>query len=121
MKIMCIGQGKNFNWMKDVYKHNRGHAIPKNQIMDEDGKSGPRPTTDYQEEMPDIDTLESEAAIAAELRGHTLGNWKRFNNGSHNYSSNSCLVCNKQVQVCDRPQANEIDMGGEAVALSCTD
>lgn len=120
MKIMRISQKQGFDWMKDVYKHNRGHAIPKNQVM-EDGKHGPRPTTSYEEDLADIGTLQSEAHVLAELKGHQLGNWKNFSNGGRNYSSSTCEVCGRQVQVCDRPMANEIDIGGEAIAVICAD
>jgi hypothetical protein len=35
------------------------------------------------------------------------------------YSTNVCTKCGKYVQVCTKPQPNEIDIGGTAVALNC--
>ena len=119
MKIMRIGQKQGFDWMKDVYKHNRGHALPKNQIIDDEGKHGPRPTTNYEEDIADIGSLQSEAHVLAELKGHHLGNWKNFSNGGRNYSSSTCELCGMQVQVCDKPMANEQDMSGLAINLTC--
>ncbi len=63
------------------------------------------------------DRLKVSAAQSATWRGHTLGAW-------HNYDDcrayAACTVCGKRVNVDALPDANGIDIGGEAVALNCS-
>jgi hypothetical protein len=63
--------------------------------------------------------LEAEARAACERRGHrmhpfvALGDW-------HPHETRAvCSACGREVTVNLRPMPNEIDIGGEAVALNC--
>ena len=68
--------------------------------------------------MTSFEKLEKEAVEAAEWRGHKLvpfqqHEWKR------NVCWSDCVKCGMGVCVNIRPLPNEIDIGGEAVALNC--
>jgi hypothetical protein len=65
--------------------------------------------------MNKLTKLKTEARAAAAWRGHAL---TRFHQDGHRYYAN-CALCEMQVQVKPRPAPNEIDVGGEAVALNC--
>ena len=66
-----------------------------------------------------LDILRSEANGTAEGRGHIL-NWHAPHHGEHrSYQIGECDTCGMQVCVNTRPMPNEIDIGGEAVALNC--
>jgi hypothetical protein len=102
----------------DIYKSIRKDMPPPGQVI-EDGKGYKRQNTiDVDEELT-INDLINEAEVAAEYRGHKLGKWETFMRGNRSYSNNKCEICGKEVQVIDHPLPNEIDIGGEAVALSC--
>jgi len=98
-------------------------------IYDTIRKPMPRPggafkdkNTEYNEDLdsPSIADLEREALVSCELRGHEMGDWDRSRRGSANISTCECVKCQKYVQVIDLPQPNEIDIGGTAVALHCS-
>jgi len=61
--------------------------------------------------------LKTSALDSAMWRGHLMGKWE-----SHGakYSASECLKCGALVTVNTNPAPNEIDICGEAVALSCT-
>ena len=59
--------------------------------------------------------LKASALESAKWRGHLMGKWE---NGPK-YSTSECLKCGALVTVNTNPAPNEIDMCGEAVALSC--
>lgn len=64
--------------------------------------------------------LEVEALDACEARGHLMhafrpNEWRRSS-----CSSACCARCGRSVQVNAKPAPNEIDIGGEAVALNCS-
>lgn len=63
--------------------------------------------------------LKNEATDACHNRGHILGDWKDFISENNIIGHNECLHCNKGVQVMTHPMPNEIEIGGEAVALDC--
>ena len=65
--------------------------------------------------MTRLRRLQLEAASAARARGHTLGRFRRDRYGS----IAGCEVCGRRVFVTTRPAPNEIDVGGEAVAVDC--
>jgi len=63
-----------------------------------------------------LGTLKKEARETATWRGHKLGTFKP----SGKYSAiATCKRCGAEVVVNSRPAPNEIDIMGEAVALSC--
>ncbi len=69
--------------------------------------------------MTRLTRLRLEARTACTLRGHTMGgfeqsNWYIDKRYAH------CVRCNMQVVINAKPAANEINIGGEAVALDCT-
>lgn len=67
--------------------------------------------------MPTIvNRLKSEARGAAMRRGHIL---EEFEFTGRSYLSR-CIHCGMEVQVIPRPRPNEINIGGEAVAVNCT-
>jgi hypothetical protein len=67
--------------------------------------------------MPTLNTLKRRAARAAKVRGHVLG---RFQTHRKDYSAfTRCKVCGMGVDVITRPLPNEIEIGGQAVALNC--
>ena len=74
--------------------------------------------------MSRLERLRKGALAACEYQGHKM---KRFEhsipyNGimrGHIYSE--CKICGKGVMCNSNPAPNEIDIGGEAVALGCED
>ena len=68
--------------------------------------------------MKALERLRLEALGSCKFRGH---NMKRFEHYTKGRCCSSCKVCEKAVSVIVKPAPNEIDIGGEAVALHCTD
>lgn len=70
--------------------------------------------------MRKLQRLERNARLAAATRGHILGAFipAAFRPGG---ASASCLRpgCSCTAYVTTRPQANEIEIGGSAVAVNC--
>ncbi|HUV84115.1 MAG TPA: hypothetical protein VMV86_00305 [Methanosarcinales archaeon] len=62
--------------------------------------------------------LKREAIESTTFRGHDMGEWNDVYKGT---SVCHCKVCNMQVAVTTNPAPNDIDIGGEAVALGCID
>jgi len=72
--------------------------------------------------MRRIQRLKSEAREGATLRKHNLSHFtmgKRFD-APHEVWDAVCKACGMCVQVNTHPSPNQIDIGGEAVALDCT-
>lgn len=71
--------------------------------------------------MATLAALKREAATAAKYRGHKLGKWDdvKFGGQKNEGSIAKCKVCGADVQVLTKPRANEIDIGGPAVAIGC--
>jgi hypothetical protein len=67
-------------------------------------------------EMTKLDRLKKEAKEACVSRGHVM---YRFQNLTPDNAISTCKNCGDEVQVLSRPQANEIDIAGEAVAINC--
>ena len=72
--------------------------------------------------MKKIIKLKEEADLNCKFRGHEM-NWDApfF----HNWLNSSvidgiCINCGMECQCCDKPAPNGIDIGGEAIALTCT-
>lgn len=70
--------------------------------------------------MRRIERLRLEALESCTFRGHDMGRFK-----THDYWKTMkcahCKVCDMQVAVNSNPAPNDIDIGGEAVALDCGD
>lgn len=67
--------------------------------------------------MTTLVQLKRRAKNTAEFwRGHKM---TRFENVDGHRHLSTCISCTAQVVVNTRPQPNEIDIGGEAVALNC--
>jgi hypothetical protein len=62
--------------------------------------------------------LRKQANEGAEFRGHSL-QWSVRHSESRTIHIGVCTRCEMQVTVNTRPQPNDIDIGGEAVALTC--
>ena len=110
--------GRKAGWM-DAYKSVRKPALPTSRVMDDGNTKKELKDIGGDMDIPTIEELENEAKVACEIRGHQLGEWEVFSRGGRNYANNKCMTCGKEVQVIDRPMPNEIDVGGEAVALNC--
>jgi len=63
-----------------------------------------------------LDNLKNEAQETATFRGHDLSPWKSINNY---IEEATCRGCNAYVRVNINPAPNDIDIGGDAVALNC--
>ena len=65
--------------------------------------------------------LAREATRAAEFRGHRLGTWRwaNYTNAGRVFGCARCQDCQAEAQIDTRPEANGIDISGEAVALGC--
>ena len=69
--------------------------------------------------------LKKEARESATFRGHQLGRFIHLNRYSQVHSQArpvfqaECSVCGAWVQVLTRPYPNEIEIGGNAVAINC--
>ena len=66
--------------------------------------------------MQKILEMIKEANEACEWRGHEMGGFVAI---SPYIAISHCKWCNKQVAVNTNPLPNEINIGGEAVALNC--
>jgi hypothetical protein len=66
--------------------------------------------------MSKLDALRGEAYESTTWRGHLIGPWTT---GDRKVSTSACLWCSRTVTVRTRPMPNEINIGGEAVALNC--
>jgi len=69
--------------------------------------------------MTKMECLQAKALKATDFRGHDMGDfvnhpWRSDVSYAH------CKKCDKQVVVDCSPPPNGIDIGGEAVALSCS-
>ena len=69
--------------------------------------------------MDKMNRLKTEALRSTKSRGHVMGEWEQGKHSWSAFASCECLKCGKGVQVESTPALNSIDIGGEAVALSC--
>ena len=65
-----------------------------------------------------LEDLKYAAQNGAILRGHVLGEWIQHSR-KHRIHISNCVYCNMQVAINTNPLPNEIDIGGEAIALNC--
>lgn len=67
--------------------------------------------------MRKIERLKKEAMESCKFRGHKMSRFITVIENERAYAV--CKVCHKVVCVDAKPVANDIDMGGEAVAIEC--
>jgi hypothetical protein len=60
--------------------------------------------------------LKKEAMEACGFRGHEMERFTKLEKGKF---ISRCIYCEKEVIITLKPLPNEIDIGGEAVALNC--
>ena len=66
--------------------------------------------------------LKKEAAEDCKFQGHKMTRFKTIHTDTNRIICESaCSICGKWAQCDTRPPANGIDIGGDAVALSCND
>jgi len=66
--------------------------------------------------MANLNELKASAWQAARFRGHLLARWHK--SGSNRYC-NHCKNCGRLVAIHTHPLPNEIEIGGELVAVNC--
>ena len=71
--------------------------------------------------MRKLERLRLEALEACKWRGHDMHNFVHYPNHGRRTKFSRCRKCGKHVVVNAHPFPNEIDIGGEAVALECED
>ena len=73
--------------------------------------------------MTKLKRLQNEALESCGFRGHSMRRFRRVistqRDGKLTWAYSHCFICNKQVTVRTHPAPNEIDIGGEAMALCC--
>ncbi len=69
--------------------------------------------------MQDLVALKAEATEAASFRGHRLIWCAPWHGERASIQRGICERCGMEVDVCNNPMPNGIDIGGEAVALNC--
>jgi len=70
--------------------------------------------------MASLKTLMVSAEESAEFRGHDLGEFERVETAGRIIYRAACRDCGAEVDVEQTPPANGIEIGGAAVALTCT-
>ncbi len=68
--------------------------------------------------MRKLEQIRVEAIRSCIGRGHIM---RRFVSMNDHQKLSSCVNCHKSVYINSKPQPNEIDICGEAVALGCGD
>ena len=74
--------------------------------------------------MATLNSLKREALEACKFRGHSMGRFKHHAPKSDlrydpDYAESTCVRCGMVVGCDASPAPNDIDIGGEAVALTC--
>jgi hypothetical protein len=70
--------------------------------------------------MKSYRSLKREAARATHSRGHRMS-WSIHHGEHRSLVIGVCVYCEMQVSCDPKPEPNGIDIGGEAVALNCTE
>jgi transcription elongation factor Elf1 len=69
--------------------------------------------------MRSLRVLMADALVSCNFRGHDMSRFEINGNGDRAVAE--CKHCGAYVQCLTHPRANEIDIGGSAVAIGCTD
>ena len=67
----------------------------------------------------DLSQLRTEADTSARFRGHIIDWVTPWHGEGRSLQNGSCRGCGMEVQINSKPLPNQIDIGGEAVALNC--
>lgn len=62
--------------------------------------------------------LKLEALAVCRIRGHSMNRFRQHHFFLNRHYSH-CKKCDMQVEINRQPMPNQIDIGGEAVALNC--
>jgi len=65
--------------------------------------------------MKTLTKLIDKAAESCKFRGHQMLPFEKH----QNWARSECKICRKAASVITNPLPNEIDIGGEAVAIGC--
>lgn len=68
--------------------------------------------------MTKLERLRRDSLVYCKHRGHSM---KKFKHVDDECWFSDCKKCGKRVTLLSHPAPNEIDMGGEALALGCKD
>lgn len=71
--------------------------------------------------MTKLERLRLEALESCRWRGHDMGQFRQADFFKDTLRYAHCKVCGLQVVINSRPQPNEIDIGGRALAMGCAD
>ena len=63
-----------------------------------------------------LESLKKSALESCKFRGHSMGEWVSARNGG---AMATCIMCLEVAAVNPNPAPNEIDIGGQAVAVDC--
>lgn len=69
--------------------------------------------------MKTLDALKKFAKQSAIFRGHKLSRWSMYGGYRKDLYTAHCTKCGKGVWVNVTPLPNDINIGGEAIALNC--
>lgn len=69
--------------------------------------------------MKKIDRLRIEALESCKWREHTMKRFEHIQTFRGIVGYSKCKVCGMEVSILTNPWPNEIEIGGEAVALNC--
>ena len=69
--------------------------------------------------MKKVEKLKKEALGACKLRGHKMERFQYIINGGWIRGGSKCKKCGKYVTINTNPLPNQIEIGGDAVALNC--
>ena len=67
-----------------------------------------------------LSTLKKQAQKSSKARNHKMFWSKPYFNESGENCEGTCSKCNAWVQIHTKPQPNQINVGGNAVAVNCT-
>lgn len=70
--------------------------------------------------MTRLEHLRREALKSTTFRGHRMRRFQYHRHAGRTVGRSDCMLCGAGVVVNTKPLPNEIDIGGEAVALHCT-
>jgi hypothetical protein len=69
--------------------------------------------------MKHLGHLREQAETACKSRGHSIEWSAPYHGESQSIQHGCCNHCDREVQIIMNPRPNQIDVGGEAVALNC--
>ena len=70
--------------------------------------------------MANLLYLRKHAEISTKNRKHIIEWQPAWHSESKSIQTGICKLCGREVQINTKPLPNEIDIGGEALALNCS-